>query len=303
MKREVTAIVPVRRAANFCCVITLAAMFTLASLHAQASHRIGPSTRFSHLTIENGLLQNSATDILQDSTGFIWIGTEEGLHRYDGYNFTIFRNSPDDPNSLRDNLVNVLFEDSRANLWVGTYAGGLQRFNPATQDFNSFHHDPANPESLSDDYVAAIAEDESGELWVATFNGLDILNPATGVVRHVQLLDKAQKIVTEFSPLAIHFDQSNKVWVGTVDGLFFYDPELDALRAAGNSVQEQEILEKHSATAIIEDFDGTLWIGTYGMLVHLDHDGNVIHVYKGPSEKGDHPDTALGRVDRVPSRC
>ncbi len=294
MKRDITAKFPTRRAANYCCVIVLAGMFALVSLHAQASHRIGPSTRFSHLTIENGLLQNSATDILQDSTGFIWIGTEEGLHRYDGYHFTILRNNIDDPRSLRDNLVNVLFEDSRANLWVGTYAGGLQRFNPDTQDFDSFYHDPANPESLSDDYVAAIAEDESGELWVGTFNGLDILDPLTGVVRHVQLLDKTQELVTEFSTLAIHIDQSNKVWVGTVDGLFFYDTELTALRAAGNTVREQEVLAKHSATEIVEDFDGTFWIGMYGMLVHLDSEGNVVDVYKGPSEQGD--DLPDGRV-------
>ncbi|MEE8118199.1 MAG: two-component regulator propeller domain-containing protein, partial [Gammaproteobacteria bacterium] len=279
MRGEKLTEIPAARLVNACRTLAYLALLALMPIDGQATHRVGPNTRFNHLTIEDGLLQNSAIDILQDKTGFIWIATEAGLHRYDGYGFTVFRNDSTDAGSLQDNHINVLFEDSHSNVWVGTYAGGLHRFNPATQDFDSFRHDPSNPDSLSNDYVRAVAEDEAGYLWVATFSGLDVLDPNTGSVEHVRVEDETGSLQSEFSPWSIYVDADSRIWVGTVDGLFVYDEKTSTIHPAGNTPQQAKILAKNSASAIVEDFDGTLWIGMYGMLVHLDTERNVSRVY------------------------
>ena len=91
--------------------------------------------RFEHFSLEEGLSQSTATVIFQDSKGFLWIGTEDGLNRYDGYNFKIYKPNTDDPNSLTDRWITALAEDPKGNLWVGTRLGGLNRYDPKTGKF------------------------------------------------------------------------------------------------------------------------------------------------------------------------
>jgi len=85
---------------------------------------------FNHLTVQSGLSNNKVNTVIQDRTGFIWFGTEDGLNRYDGYNFKIFRHDPSDSNSLSGNSVWSLMEDHIGNIWIGTKGGVLNRFNP-----------------------------------------------------------------------------------------------------------------------------------------------------------------------------
>src|SRR5574339_432614 len=88
----------------------------------------GSIVRFEHLSIEDGLSQNAGLDIFQDSRGYLWIGTQDGLNRYDGYGFKIFKHDPDDPTSLSHNSILAVAEDTKGYLWIGTWGGGLNRF-------------------------------------------------------------------------------------------------------------------------------------------------------------------------------
>ena len=94
------------------------------SLYAQQ-----PNLHFEHITTEQGLLNNSIHCIFQDRAGFLWIGTQDGLHKYDGYRFTVYRHNPDEPNSLNNNRIHAIYEDQAGALWVGTGGGGLNRFD------------------------------------------------------------------------------------------------------------------------------------------------------------------------------
>ena len=116
---------------------------TLSSQAAQAqggneppvSTGLTPTLHFTHLTADDGLVQNSIEAILQDRQGFIWIGTLAGLSRYDGYRFTTYRHDPDNPNSLSHNYVRDLFEDDEGMIWIATEGGGMNKFDPHTETF------------------------------------------------------------------------------------------------------------------------------------------------------------------------
>ena len=91
--------------------------------------------QFQQLSLEDGLSQSVVNVILQDRRGFLWFGTQDGLNRYDGYNFKVYKPNPEDPNSLSDGWIELLYEDSDGYLWIGTYQGGLNMYNPNTDTF------------------------------------------------------------------------------------------------------------------------------------------------------------------------
>ncbi|MGB8983588.1 MAG: two-component regulator propeller domain-containing protein, partial [Anaerolineales bacterium] len=150
---------------------------------ARVPSRISPASlppicncvlRFDHIGIEQGLSQSSVRVIFQDSRGFLWFGTEDGLNRYDGYTFKIYKPDPDVPNSLSDRLITSIVEDRDGYIWVGTRLGGLNRYDPRTEEFRHFLHNDANPSSLSDNHINVLYLDRNDQLWVGTTSGLDM---------------------------------------------------------------------------------------------------------------------------------
>jgi hypothetical protein len=131
--------------------------------------------RFDRISVEDGLSHSTVNAILQDSYGFMWFGTDDGLNRYDGYGFTVYKHNPDDPHSLSHNRVWSLYEDSSGGLWVGTYGGGLNRFHRDTGRFARYDtHDFGNITDEPEEFrnvVWAIDEHPAGFLWIATYGG------------------------------------------------------------------------------------------------------------------------------------
>ena len=117
------------------------------SSHADAN----PILKFHHLSIEEGLSQSIVECVIQDSRGFMWFGTEDGLNKYDGYNFSVLRNDPDDPNSLSQNHVTCVAEARDGRLWLGAFNGGLNCYDPATKKIKVFRADPNDPAGLCHD--------------------------------------------------------------------------------------------------------------------------------------------------------
>jgi len=114
---------------------------------------------FESLTIEDGLSQSSVFEILQDNRGMMWFGPWDGLNRYDGYNFAIYRYDEQNPHSLSNNEIRALYEDSQGVLWIGTSEGGVKKVLPKHKNFIHYHNVPEDPTSLSGNDVWAIYED------------------------------------------------------------------------------------------------------------------------------------------------
>ena len=134
---------------------------TMDTVHGQGVERPKPgvSLRFERIALEEGLSQSTVLAVLQDRHGFLWLGTQDGLNKYDGYGFEVYRHDPLDEGSLSTSFVQTIYEDRAGVLWVGTWGGGLNRYDPQTQSFIRYRHDPTDPHSLSDDIVLALLED------------------------------------------------------------------------------------------------------------------------------------------------
>ena len=142
----------------------------------------GQKLKFDHLDINSGFSQNNVICVLQDSRGFMWLGTRDGLNKYDGYKFTLYRNDISNTKTISGNFITSIIEDSRGIIWVGTNGGGLNRYDREKDQFQQLRHDRGNSRSISSDLVASIAEDHNGHLLIGTNDaGLNILDISTGI--------------------------------------------------------------------------------------------------------------------------
>ncbi|MCI0511840.1 hypothetical protein L0128_01340, partial [candidate division KSB1 bacterium] len=219
--------------------------------------------RFKRLTIDDGLSQSLVYTILQDDQGFMWFGTKDGLNRYDGYHFTIFRHNAYDSTSISGQEVKVLHIDQRRNLWVGTT--GLNRFDPRTETFHHYLHDPARANSLSHNTVNAIIEDSTGALWIGTAQGLNRFTPdgPGGFTRYLHNPDDPRSLShNQISSLSI--DCQGTLWIGTSMGLNAWPRN-----ASAGFLRYQ--LPGETITCLFNDHHGTTWVGTPAGLLRVDY--------------------------------
>src|SRR5690349_16525764 len=170
--------------------------------------------RFEQFSLEEGLSQSVANVVLQDRMGFLWVGTEDGLNRYDGYSFKVYKPDADDPFSLSDRWITSLAEDSEGLLWVGTRLGGLNRYDSVTGRFTHFVANEMDPASLGLNKILSLLLDETG-MWVGTEDGLDFYDYESGVFTHYRATKNNTNSLSSNSITALFKDASGMLWVGT----------------------------------------------------------------------------------------
>ena len=220
--------------------------------------------RFGRLSVEQGLSHSTVTSILQDRYGFMWFGTQDGLNRYDGNSFTVYRHDPENPDTISDNLITALFEDSLGTLWVGTGGGGLDGFERDSGHFIHHHHNPEDPTSLTDDHVRAIYEDRAGGLWIGTETGATRFDRATNHFANFRNDPDAPQPVRELPVTAIHQSEGGQLWFGTATGLVSYAPLTQEFRWYHHDPTDPGSLSYDPIASIYEDGTGRLWVGTWG---------------------------------------
>jgi PAS domain S-box-containing protein len=227
--------------------------------------------RFERYTLEDGLSQNTVFALLQDRQGFLWIGTQDGLDRYDGYEFTVFKNDPQNANSLSLSSVIALYEDRQGMLWIGTWGGGLNRYDPHSGQFTRYQNNPDNPASLGNDIVTAIREDRQNRLWVGTCGGgLNLLDRQTGKFTRYQNDPHDPESLSSDNISTIFEDSTGGLWIGTGcysnagAGLNRLDPNSGKFVRYRNDPKDLASLSSDNIAAIVQDASGALWIGTGG---------------------------------------
>jgi len=226
-----------------------------------------PEFKFEHISIAQGLSQGTVFCILQDSKGFMWFGTQNGLNRYDGNTFKVYDYDPRNPNSLSYNMVLSIYEDKSGMIWVGTWGGGLNKFDPKTEKFTVYKSDPQKPDSLSDNNINAIYEDRSGSLWIGTHNGLNKFDQRNGKCIHYLVENNPSDDTQPNRILSIFQDSENNLWVGAEKGLYKSSPDKKDFIPCLVKIKKVE--------AIAEDGYGILWVGTGSGLNKVDRGKSV----------------------------
>ena len=212
-------------------------------------------------TVNDGLSQSHVNTIMQDSRGFIWIGTENGLSRYDGYEFVNYNHQPYDTNSLSNNYINAICEDSQGFIWIATKKG-LNCFDVRKGVFTCYVNDPQRSNSVSDDLVLNVFIDSKNTIWVKTLKSLDQFDVKTKSFRRFSHYYDLFRFVSGYIHFPILEDKSGKLWVGTKDGLNFFDRDLQLFDRYISLEYNNKSLSYDEIRSMIEDKDGIIWIGT-----------------------------------------
>ncbi|GAA0708157.1 hypothetical protein GCM10009105_07490 [Dokdonella soli] len=228
--------------------------------------------RFRTYSMAQGLPQATTRAIAQDSTGFLWIGTQDGLARFDGYGFNVYRHDRNDAGSLSDNHISGLVADTDGVLWVGTQSGGVDRYEPDLDRFIGYRSDPGRADSLASNNVTALLLDRDRRLWVTSAGGrLQWFDRAAGTWRDSGLGERPElRMVRAMLQL-----RDGSLLLGTLDGLWRVDGERRAMQELRAGAEGS--LNVH---ALAEGPDGSLWAGTADSgLYRFDASGKPISHY------------------------
>ncbi len=222
--------------------------------------------KFQRYTVLDGLATGYIHCILQDQKGFIWIGTDKGLNRFDGYTFKTYLADKNDPGCLSNNMINELFEDNKGRLWISSISeeGGLHIYNREKDNFIRVLPNPEIRLDQGQNNIRAITQDASGNIWLGTNRGILILNPDADKWEFKQFKPQAASpsLILNGNIDGLYIDSRQNTWIGTPNGLCVLDAERKCFFHLSHSAQDPNSLGNNQVTGIIEDRNGTLWIGT-----------------------------------------
>jgi ligand-binding sensor domain-containing protein len=211
--------------------------------------------KFHHITVDDGLTSNTVNGVIRDSRGFIWIASENGVGRYDGYSFHNFRVEKEDSLNISSNITYVIFEDSRERLWVGSEKG-LDLYNRKLDRFDRhfFKNIP----------VKAIYQDRAGKLWIGSDDGLYLYKEDTEeFFKPFPEMFNPKDFVYNTIP-SITEDRFGNLWIGTTNGAYVYENKTKKFRRFSHDDNTNGSLSDNNVRKIVEDHQGRIWIATYG---------------------------------------
>jgi signal transduction histidine kinase/ligand-binding sensor domain-containing protein/CheY-like chemotaxis protein/AraC-like DNA-binding protein len=247
--------------------ICLLLMLGWVSLPARANDE---QPRFTAITSMDGLSSNTINSMLRDRYGLLWFATDDGLNKFDGSEFTVYRHNKQDTSSLRSSDISTLREDRTGRIWVGTVTGSLHWYDRRKDAFVRVrtHHT-----------INALCEDELGQLWAGTTQGLIMINPQTLRITTFPASDRVPATIAERHVHRLYQDKRKQIWVGTNDGLFRYERQQKRFIAINFRNPASGAAGSNILTAIVEDSLGHIWAGTREGLYMLSSEGTLLRKF------------------------
>ena len=262
----------------FMIIVSIIFIINMSVNNAFAITNDDKNINFKRITVEDGLSQTSVEYLFQDSKGYMWIGTIDGLNRYNGSRFEVFRYSKDKPNSISGNYISAIAEDDEGNIWVGT-SRGLNRINTHTSEIITYLPG-VNGCNLSNYNITEILIDSKGDIYIATEDGLNLYNEEDdNFIRLYNSVDKKNSLSSQFV-YSIVEDNYGNYWIGTDNGLNKIENNSQKIikyysDGGDNSINDNFIFKLYA-----DNLDN-LWIGTYnGGLNKLDLKTNKIEKFE-----------------------
>lgn len=219
--------------------------------------------KFDHITVEDGLSHSSVFEIMQDSKGFLWFGTQDGLNKYDGYSFKVYKYSPFDTTSLQDNWVQSVVEDKNGLLWVGTHNSGVFKFDRDNETFVNYKNIRSNHHSLANNRVWDVFIDSENVLWVGSSGGLSRFDAKQNRFENYSNKSGDPYSFGPFAANCIYESSKDALWVGTWGGgLVKFDKKTSRFHHFLFDTPKRRAQNK--IKAIAGDQNGYIWLATSG---------------------------------------
>ncbi|MGE0078807.1 MAG: two-component regulator propeller domain-containing protein [Bacteroidales bacterium] len=220
----------------------------------------GQNYRINHFTVNQGLSQSVIYTIYQDSRGFIWVGTQDGLNRFDGYSFVKYLHNPTDTNSISDSWIYSITEDKEGNLWIGTRRG-LNKFDFESNKFTRYTHKPENGNDPYRDNVYGCVAGKNGLIYTNTPPLINAFDPKTGKYKHFKN-NVGDNPKVEEQTLPIIIDKDGEIWAGTTFGLTKFNPITGNFTNYQHNQNDKNTINNNNILSIYEDLEGEIWVGT-----------------------------------------
>ncbi len=245
----------------------------------------GNEFAFDRITSENiilrkGLSQNTIYCLMEDSQGYLWFGSWDGLNKYDGYNFTIYNKQ----NGLSNETINAIIEDESGRIWIGT-ENGLNCLDKRTGKITVYQSIAGDSATLSGSWINYLLQDKSGQILICTNNGLNVLNFNTGIISKYQNDEIRHRSSRRNNVNCILNDERNKYWTGTNFGLLKYDPVTHENIRFLNRPGDFESLSSNVVNVIMQDREQRIWIGTDFGLNLIDESQGKFKVFLNDSKR------------------
>ncbi|SFZ95027.1 Signal transduction histidine kinase [Flaviramulus basaltis] len=222
--------------------------------------------RFETIDYDENFPQSTISKIIQGKKGFIWLGTENGLVRYDGYNFIRYYTSNKEEGIISNNHINDIYEDLDGNLWIGT-SHGVNLYNRNTNDFKIIDLPPVNPIKGGRNYISSFIEDDNKNLWVGTFGGVKKLNKETHLLEDI--FTETNLFLSSCKVYTLFYDNELGILVSTNSGLQSFDPTTSLNKELPELITENISFFKEKILKIIKEVNGDMWFATESAGVFL----------------------------------
>jgi signal transduction histidine kinase/ligand-binding sensor domain-containing protein/DNA-binding response OmpR family regulator len=237
-------------------------------LNAQDSVGSQNSLKFKHFSSKDGLSQSSVITIFQDKKGYLWFGTRDGLNKFDGSKFTIYRSNYRDSTSLSHSWITSLFEDCHGNLWVGT-KDGLNKYNRAKDNFKQYFHS-SKTNSLSNNEIWGITQLDSSSIKVSTSFGINNLEISKNKFSYLLQIKNKKNTLSDNRTRGFLKSNDGSLWILTIESIDRYDPKNNSFSHYNYPPETKKYLHINNSPTLFQDKKGAMWLGYEGGLAKFD---------------------------------